>query len=138
MIQQISSWFLNINQRNTELSFFPSSSWGIVQADVVPDGTSPDEFPLHITFSYIQAFFDAATITVDPILCVWSGKVNPLTGAPIISPVRFAYSGQMVQFKGSLILESGNDVTGKAYQSTVIGNTATTDLSEVYAFGGLS
>lgn len=120
---------LNLSNRNTELPFFPSHSWQFFQADYTTNPNTP-------TFNYIQAFFDADQLTTQPQVVVYSGQQDQ-NGNKIYSCVPFAYSGQMVPFKGKYLINSGGDLRGDSHQSTPIGNDATTDLISVWAYGGM-
>lgn len=125
---------LNIEQKNSLLPYFSSSTWNLTNADFLP-GDEPvlsnNKLP---TFNWIQAFFDS-TLGVAPRLAVWSGRVDD-DGLPVISNVRFAYSGDKVEIKGTAIMTSGTDRRGITVTSTPIGSTLNADLTEVIAFGG--
>lgn len=120
---------IDINSRNTEVPYFPSSGYELFNADF-GDVTLP-------TFNWIQATFDAAAITVSPQLVVWSGDIDPDTGAYISTLVLFAYSGERINFKGKAILATGTDVRGNSITSTPIGATAASDLARVLTYGGM-
>jgi hypothetical protein len=112
--------------RNTDIPFFPNLSWNLTSSDFGNKGLA--------TFNYIQAFFDN-TLDEIPYICVYAGDRDD--GTPILSQVRFAYSGEKVQIKGKGIFESGTNIRGQAVSSTPIGDSPTTDLSEVIAYGGM-
>lgn len=118
---------LSVSDRNTDMPFFPSLTWNLTNADFGVK-TLP-------TFNYIQAFFDA-TLTDPPYLCVYSGN-NHTDGSPILSQVRFAYSGEKIQIKGKGIFASGTNIRDQAVTSLPIGSTPTDDLLEVIAYGGM-
>lgn len=118
---------LNITNRNSELPFFPSENWYLTEE-------SKGNLLLP-TFSWLQAFFDAENITVAPQLAVWSGQYHA-NGDPVLSVVRFAYSGERVNFKGKAVFAAGTNILNQVVTSAVIGETATTDLLQVIAWGG--
>lgn len=117
---------LSISDRNTDIAFTPSNSWILTEDD-------KDTF-FKLTFGWIQAFFDES-LTEPPVLAVYSGVTNA-DGTPQANYVRFAYSGERVKFKGCGILSEGNDCRGITITSLPIGNTQTTDLTEVVVYGG--
>lgn len=114
---------LGITTDNVLLPFIPGKSWPIVSGDV-GDLSMP-------TFNWIQAFWESS-FTDPAILAVWSGDYND-AGVMIVNPIRFAYSGERVVFKGKVILANGVDRFGNTVTSSAIG----TDLSAVYGFGGV-
>jgi hypothetical protein len=120
---------------NITIPFIPSVSWEILSTDVIDPQTTSVYSKKGNYFSYIQAFFDAAQVT-NAILAVYSGH-DDASGNPIVSPVRFAFSGERVQFKGIFILTEGQDINGNTITSTVIGNTSATDITSAYAYGGV-
>lgn len=115
---------LSIEGENALIPFLPSSAWEISAYATTAQQSA-------ITFNWIQAFFDAET-TPAPVLAIYSGKDNE-NGAPILSPVYFAYSGERVFFKGCLILDTGVDRFGNAVASTAIGS-----FDKIIAYGGNS
>lgn len=119
---------LEVTQRNTELPFFPSISWPLIESD-------KGNFTLP-TFHWIQAFFNSTTLTEEPVLAIWSGKYASDGVTKIVSPVRFAFSGERINFKGKAIVATGVDIFGNTVTSLVIGSDATTDFSAVIAYGG--
>lgn len=119
---------LNIGDRNTELPFFPSENWDLLEADK-GNITLP-------TFNWIQAFYDVTQLSATPELAVWSGN-NDVNGNPIVNRVRFPFSGAMIPFKGKAIFSSGTNIRGQTVTSAPIGNTPTTDLLKVVAWGGM-
>lgn len=124
-----------ITDRNTGLPYFPSSTWTILEADKVTAATLPGSaLP---AFDWIQAFYDAEDLGTAAQLAIWSGAFDAL-GNPIVSLVRFAYSGERINFKGKAIFTTGTDRRGVVITSTPIGNTAATDLLEVIAYGGIA
>jgi hypothetical protein len=118
---------LNVTDRNTDIPFFPSLTWNLTNSDF-GDKTL-------LTFNYIQAFFDP-TLTLTPYLCVYSGN-NDDSGNPILSQIRFAYSGEKVQIKAKGIFSTGTNIRGQTVTSLAIGATPTTQFSEVVAYGGM-
>ncbi len=119
---------LNALDKNILIPFFPSGSWELKIANVVSDNTKIPASTLPY-FNYIQAFFPTETSTA--ILAIFAGKYHA-NGTPIVSPVRFAYSGERVNIKGQLILTTGTDILGYTVTSTTIGS----DITNVYAYGG--
>lgn len=116
---------ISVGQYNREVPFFPNKSYVITAADV---GN------LYLpAFMWIEAYFNAATVT-DPHLAVWGGHYNA-DGTPQVNLVRFAYSGQMKQFKGKGILSSGTDCRGVNQTSTAIGSDPA-NLTQVIVYGG--
>ena len=124
--------FLNVTDRNTEMPFFPSTSWTLTQSDLTAGTTSG----FKDTFTWIQVFFDAESLTAPAQLVVYSGKPNQ-DGSPQCNLVRFAYSGEMKPFKGQAIVASGDDVRGDTWTSTPIGDDADTELSQVIVYGSM-
>lgn len=118
---------LSTSDRNTDIPFFPNQNWNLTNADF-GDKSLP-------VFNYIQAFFDE-TLQDVPYLCVYSGSDRD-DGTPVLSQVRFAYSGERVQIKGKGIFASGTNVRNQSVTSLPIGNAPTTDLLEVIAYGGM-
>lgn len=119
---------IQITSRNTEVPFFPNLSWNLTEAS---------KGLLNLpTFNWIQAFFDAQSLTVPAQLVIWSGN-SFSDGTPIVSKVRFAYSGERINFKGKVIYDSGADRFGNTINSSTIGDNETTDLLEVIAYGGM-
>lgn len=119
---------LDINNRNTDIPFTPSCSWSLTEEDKDVFGK--------LTFGWIQAFFDN-TLSVNPELVVFAGKYND-DGSKQGNLIRFAYSGERVKVKGNMILSTAKDCRGITIASTPIGNTGTTDLLKVIAYGGNS
>lgn len=120
---------LSIVDRNTDIPYFPCSSWGLTQDDFGKTNL--------LTFNYIQAFYDT-TLGVNPALCVWSGRYVNGTQTPILSKIQFAFSGHMIQFKGNGIFLSGVDIRGNAVSSIPIGGDPTSEFLEVIAYGGMA
>jgi hypothetical protein len=118
---------LSVTDRNTDLPFFPSCTWNLTQADIGLK-TLP-------TFNYIQAFFDES-LGVEPILAIFSGAFHD-DGSPILSEIRFAFSGDKIQIKGSGFFMTGTNIIGQTVSSITIRSAPTTDLSRVIAFGGM-
>lgn len=114
-----------INQSNRELPFFPNKSYVITAADV-----GKLNLP---AFMWIEAYFDPENVA-NPHLAVWGGNLNE-DGTPQVNLIRFAYSGQMKQFKGQGILASGVDCRGVTQTSTTIGADPG-DLIQVIVGGG--
>jgi hypothetical protein len=123
---------INITDRNTEVPFYPSFSYQIINSDMI---TSVNDIVLP-PFFWIQAFFDAESLTAPAQLAIYSGAEDD-AGNPIVSIVRFAYSGEMKNFKGLAIFTSGEDIRGDTIESTPIGATTTTDLLNVIAYSGM-
>jgi hypothetical protein len=118
---------LNINESNREVPFFPSKSWIITTTDY-------DDISLTLpAFMWVQAFFDA-TVLANAQLAVWGGKYNP-NNTIQANIVRFAYSGQMIMFKGKGILTSGIDFRGTTITSTPLGANPN-ELSQIIVYGG--
>lgn len=117
---------LDIQNRNTDIPFTSSCSWSLTEGD-------KDTF-FGLTFGWIQAFFDD-TLGVNPELVISSGKLNS-DNSKQGNLIRFAYSGERVKFKGNGILSEADDCRGITIASTHIGNTGTTDLLKVIAYGG--
>lgn len=118
---------ISVTSRNTELPFFPNATYNLLEAD-----KGKIDLP---AFSWIQAFFDA-TFSGTPQLAIFTGYTFP-DGSPLLSLVRFAYSGERINIKGSGIFASGQNVRNQAVISTVIGAVLTDDLSQVIAYGGM-
>lgn len=121
---------LSISDRNTDIPFFPNLTYNFLNADF---GVVSPSIP---TFNWIQAFFDS-TFTGIPTLCIGTGGFNS-AGAPIVSQVRFAYSGERINIKGQSIYASGVNIRGQTVTSTPIGAVLTTDLIQVIAYGGMN
>jgi len=119
---------INKSDPNITLPFYPSSSWELKAANVISDNTkiSANALPF---FNYIQAFFGAGV--TNATLAIFSGNYFD-DETPIVSPVRFAFSGERVNFKGQLILASGKDILGNTITTTAIGS----GITNVYAYGG--
>ena len=117
-----------ISERNTGIPYFPSSSWNLTE-ESKGDITLP-------TFNWIQAFYDTDAFTQPAQLVVWSGAFHA-DKTPIVSKVRFAFSGERINFKGKVIYASGVDRFGNTITSTVIGSDNATDLLEVIAYGAM-
>ena len=117
---------LSVTDRNTDIPFFPNQTWNLVSADF-----GMTNLP---TFNYIQAFYDPS-LTEVPQLALFTGSYSA-PGVPILSLVRFAYSGERIQIKGSGIFLTGVNIRGQSISSTQIGSTPTTQLSQVIAYGG--
>lgn len=118
---------LSLTDRNTDIPFFPSSTWNLVSNDF-----GKINLP---TFSWIQAFYDAS-LAAEPLLAIFTGNFTD-AGVPILSEVRFAYSGERINIKGSGIFVSGLNNRGQAVSSTTIGVNPVADLSRVIAWGGM-
>lgn len=121
---------LSISDRNTDIPFFPNITYNFLSSDF---GVVSPSIP---TFSWIQAFFDSSFIGI-PSLCIGTGAFDA-AGNPIVSRVRFAYSGERINIKGQSIYDSGMNSRGQTVSSSPIGATLTTDLLEVIAYGGMS
>lgn len=118
---------LSVNDRNTDIPFFPSITYNLLNADfgvLVP------------TFSWIQAFF-SPDLTVAPTLCVYGGW-NHADGTPILSEIQFAFSGERINIKGCAIYASGTNIRDQAVTSTPIGSSVTTQITNVIAYGGMN
>ena len=109
------------------MPFFPNITWNLLQADIAAINLP--------TFNYIQAFFDES-LAVAPELALFSGSFHD-TGLPILNLVRFAYSGDKIQIKGSGFFMTGTNIRGQTVSSIPIGSVPTTDLLKVIAFGGM-
>jgi hypothetical protein len=119
---------LDILNRNTDIPFTASCTWSLTEAD-------KDAF-FGLTFGWLQAFFDNA-LGVNPQLVVFAGKYNE-DGSKQGNIVPFAFSGEKVKIKGNGILSTGKDCRGVTWTSVPIGETGTTDLLRVIAWGGNS
>lgn len=117
---------ISIGQYNRELPFFPNMSYIFTSADI-----GNLNLP---AFMWIEAYFDAMNVS-SPQLAVWGGHYNA-DESPQVNIVRFAYSGQMKQFKGKGILSSGVDIRGVTITSTTIGANPA-NLSQVIVHGGM-
>lgn len=117
---------IDIRDRNTDIPFTPSYTYSLLEAD-------KDTF-FKIPFHWIQAFFDN-TLSVNPELVIYTGEINS-DGSKQGNLVRFSYSGERIKIKGLGILTSADDCRGVTITSTPIGNTGTTDLLKVVAWGG--
>ena len=115
--------------RNTNVPFFPQWNYPLFEAD-----KGNISLP---AFSWIQAFFDSAELTVLPQLVIYSGTDESGANTPIYSVVQFAYSGERVNVKGQGIVASATDIRGNSIASTPIGSTHTSDLLQVFAWGGM-
>jgi hypothetical protein len=119
---------ISIQVPNYEVPYFPSYSWGLTNSDF-------DVKNLY-TFNWIQAFWDSNDLGVDPILVVSNGDTDS-SGNLIVSAIQFAFSGQMINFKGKMILSSGDDRRGVTVTSLPINAAApTTSFLKVIAYGG--
>ncbi len=126
---------LNVLQNNGSVPYFPSLTWEYQNSDLITTG----EIPMGgfiMTFNWIQAFFDS-TISVPPELVIYSGRTLPDGITPIVSRIRFAYSGERINIKGNALYQSGEDIRGTTVTSTPIGAAPTTDISQVIAYGGM-
>lgn len=120
---------ISISDSNSDIGVIANRSHYVLDAD--------KDKPLAIdTFQWIQAFFDATTLTLSPELAVWDGIQKDTAGDPIVSVVRFAYSGERILFKAKQIMSTGDDINGNTITSLAIGATATTDFSAVIVYGG--
>jgi len=117
---------IDIRDRNTDIPFTPSYSFSLTEDD-------KDTF-FEIPFHWIQAFFDN-TLGVNPELVIYAGALNA-DNTKQGNLVRFSYSGERVKIKGRGILSTADDCRGVTITSTPIGNTGTTDLLKVIAYGG--
>lgn len=118
---------LSVTDRNTDIPFFPNITWNLESADF-----GNIKLP---TFSWIQVFFDESLATT-PELAIFTGNFTD-AGVAILSGVRFAYSGERVNIKGSGIFASGTNIRGQAVSSTTIGSNPAADLQQVIAYGGM-
>lgn len=121
---------ISIQDRNTDIPFFPNITYNLLNADY--GVIDPVNIP---AFSWIQAFF-SSTLTVAPEICVFTGAYDT-AGDPILAQVRFAYSGERINIKGLGIFASGKNWRGQAVTSTPIGDTLTSQLTKVIAYGGM-
>lgn len=121
---------ISVTDRNTDIPFFPNITYNLLNADY--GIIDPVAIP---AFSWIQAFFDS-TLGVAPEICVFTGAFDTL-GAPILSQVRFAYSGERINIKGSGIFATGKNWRGQTVTSTPIGSTLNANLTKVIAYGGM-
>ncbi len=112
---------IDINNRNTDVPFFPSNSWELTADDYGNEKLQ--------TFNWIQAFVDDSFS--GPIYLVVQGRDEEFQ-----SLIRFPYSGAMVPFKGKSILDSGTNWRGTAITGTPIGSNEATDIVEVIVYGG--
>lgn len=119
---------INITSRNTDLPFFPNFTYELFEAD-----KDNKDIP---TFTWIQAFFDS-TLSVAPELAIFSGSNFEDTNLPILSLVRFAYSGERINIKGRGIFTTGKNIRGQTVKSIGIGTIVTTQFSQVIAYGGM-
>lgn len=122
---------LSVTDRNTDIPFFPNVTYNLFAADfgVINSTLIP-------TFSWIQAFFDVS-LAAAPYLCIYTGY-NDSLGNPIVSRIRFAYSGERINIKGCGIAATGTNIRGQTVSSTPIGDILASDLTEVIAYGGMS
>lgn len=121
------------NVPNPELPFFPTYSWEITDADYYVFTTETALYP----FMWVQAFFDAAQLTVIPTLVFSSGQRDPESNVLICSQVCFPFSGALMPFKGQYFIETGVDRRGDTITSTPINPAApTTSLNKVVLYGG--
>ena len=124
---------INESTVNSLIPFFPSESWKILNSDIINPATTIVSSGKY--FSYIQAFFDPTQLTNGAILAIYSGKTDS-NGNHIVNPVRFGYSGQRIPIKGVAIFTTGLDINGNTITSTEIGSTVTTQIQDVYVYGG--
>jgi hypothetical protein len=117
---------INQSANNLTVPFFPSASWYVTEF-INPATIAPQNI-VGPYFSYIQAFFGGGV--TDATIAVYSG-VNADDGTPIVNPVRFAYSGETKQFKGSILLTTGVDRNGQTVTPETFG-----DFSQIIAYGG--
>lgn len=129
---------LNILSNNASIPFYPSITWEYVNSDIILEGTAPGHYIASgLTFSWIQAFFDQDNITDPAKLAIWSGRIAADGVTPVLSLVRFAYSGERINIKGNALFTSGVNIKGQLVSSSPIGSVATTDLQQVIAYGGM-
>ncbi len=120
---------ISVTSRNTELPFFPNFTYELLEADKGNITTVP-------AFSWIQAFFDPLLLSVPAQLAIFNGHFFD-DDLPILSLVRFAYSGERINIKGRGIFVSGKNVRQQVVNSTPIGAIGGSDLSQVIAYGGM-
>ena len=115
---------LSIVVPNNQVGFFPSISWEIKPTDISVITKAP--------FFWVQAFWDSTDYTGGiPTLLVSKGDNSP------VSPILFAFSGEMKPFKGKAFWSSGNDRYGNSQTATPINPASTTDsLTKVIVYGG--
>jgi len=116
---------VSIGQYNRELPFFPNKTYVIEAADL-------GNLNLR-AFMWIQAFFDAASVT-SPQVVAWGGHYNA-DGTPQGNLIPFGYSGHIIQFKGKGLLTSAVDCRGVTQTSTPFG-VAPTQIRRVVVYGG--
>lgn len=116
---------VSIRQYNRELPFFPNKSYVVAPADL-----GNLNLP---AFMWIQAFFTAASVP-SPQLVVWGGHYNA-DSTPQGNLIPFAYSGQIIQFKGKGLLSSAVDCRGVTQTSTALGG-AVNQITRVVVYGG--
>lgn len=126
---------LNITQNNGSVPYFPSLTWTYRNSDLITTGKIP-QGGFIMTFNWIQAWYDQ-TLGTPPQLLVYSGRTFDDGVTPILSLIRFSWSGEKINIKGNALYASGLDIRSQAVTSTPIGNAPTTDLSTVLAFGGM-
>ena len=120
---------IDVKNNNADIGVIPNRSHYVLDEE--------KDSPLGIdTFQWIQAFFDATVLTLSPELAVWDGIQVDVNGNPIVSVVRFAFSGDRILFKSKQIMSSGTDISGNTISSLTIGATAATDFSAVIVYGG--
>ncbi len=121
---------ISVTDRNTDIPFFPNITYNFLNADY--DVIDPIDIP---AFSWIQAFFDSGLL-VAPTICVYTGNRDE-NDDPILSQVRFAYSGERINIKGMGIFSTGKNWRGQTVTSVPIGAATTTNLLQVIAYGGM-
>lgn len=119
--------------RNTELPFFPSLGYYVVQSNVTAV-TAATLLPQ--PFMWLEAYYNYSVFTGFPVLAVWTGGFTA-ANVPYVTPVQFAYPGQPKHIKGIAIVTSGVDLNGNTITSTVIGATEATQIQQVIAYGGM-
>jgi len=124
---------ISVTDRNTDIPFFPNITYNLLNDDY--GVIDPVRIP---TFSWIQAFYDSAPtgLTVAPTICVYTGNLDE-NDDPILSQVRFAYSGERINIKGMGIFSTGKNWRGQTVTSVPIGASTTLNLLQVIAYGGM-
>jgi len=117
---------------NCEVPLFPDTALEMTNDDIFETESDAVVFPpgVSYTFNWIQAFFNATSLTVSPQIVVAGGK-------SFQSRITFAYSGESKLFYGRYLVRSGIDMKGDSISGIPINPSSPTDsLLGVTIYGG--